>query len=111
MGCRANTRLSKDFDTNGSYHQLVIHLMCREAASARPYNLLAGLDLNRDGRLTDRYVDPATGQMVAWYSQRGNPTSLMDLRVTKAFAFGESRRIEVFAEVFNLFNTANFGNN
>jgi len=82
-----------------------------QAASARPYTLTAGVDLNRDGTNNDRYVDPATGHQVAVNSQRGDPTTLLDLRVTKFFTFRESRRLGVFAEFFNLFNTANFGQN
>jgi len=60
--------------------------------------------------LTDRYVDPATGQQVSVNSQRGDPFTLLDARVTKFFTVGrETRRVGVFAEFFNLFNTANFG--
>jgi hypothetical protein len=81
-----------------------------QAATARPYNLIAGLDLNGDGLLTDRYVDPATGQQVSVNSQRGDPFTLLDARVTKFFTVGrDTRRVGVFAEFFNLFNTANFG--
>jgi hypothetical protein len=81
-----------------------------QAATPRPYNLLAGVDLNSDGQLNDRYVDPATGTQVSVNSQRGDPFTLLDLRATKFFNMpGENRRLGVFAEVFNLFNTANFG--
>ena len=80
-----------------------------QAASARPYTLTAGLDLNRDGIINDRYVDPATGAQVAVNSQRGDPFLLMDLRATKFLTFSENRRLGLFAEFFNLFNTANFG--
>ena len=81
-----------------------------QAASARPYTLTAGQDLNRDGTNNDRYVDPATGTQVAVNSQRGDPTSVFDLRTTKFFTLGGDRRIGVFAEAFNLFNASNFGN-
>jgi carboxypeptidase family protein len=81
-----------------------------QAATPRPYNLIAGVDLNADGQLNDRYVDPATGQQVSVNSQRGDPFWLLDARVTKFFTVGqESRKFSVFAEFFNLFNTANFG--
>ena len=33
----------------------------------------------------------------------------MDLRTTKFFQLGGDRRLGVFAEVFNVFNAANFG--
>jgi hypothetical protein len=81
-----------------------------QTATARPYNLTAGADLNADGQSNDRYVDPATGQQVSVNSQRGDPFTLLDARVTKFFAIGQqNRRLGVFAEFFNVFNTANFG--
>jgi hypothetical protein len=81
-----------------------------QAASARPYTLTAGSDLNGDGNNNDRYIDPATGQQVAVNSARGDNTFVLDLRTTKFFALGAERRIGVFAEFFNLLNTVNFGN-
>jgi hypothetical protein len=83
------------------------------AATARPYNLTAGRDLNADGTNNDRYVDPATGQQVSVNAGRGNALALLDVRATKFFRLGgqERRRIGVFAEMFNLFNRANFGEN
>jgi hypothetical protein len=83
-----------------------------QVATPRPYNLVDGRDLNRDGQTTtlDRWVDPATGQQVSVNSQRGDPFVLLDCRVTKYFAVGQAnRKLGVFAEFFNLFNTANFG--
>ena len=80
-----------------------------QAASARPYNLTAGSDLNGDGANTDRWIDPATGQQVHINAGRGDNTVVMDLRTTKFVELGGERRIGFFAEVFNLFNTANFG--
>jgi len=81
-----------------------------QTATARPYNLLAGLDLNADGQLQDRYVDPATGQQVSVNSQRGDPFVLLDARVTKFFTVGQrNQKVGVFAEFFNVLNRANFG--
>jgi len=82
-----------------------------QLASARPYQLTAGADLNADGTNNDRYIDPATGQQVSYNAGRGDPTYLFDLRTTKFFNLGagDSRRVGVFVEAFNLFNTANFG--
>jgi len=81
-----------------------------QAATARPYNLEAGTDVNADGTGTnDRWIDPATGQQVSINSQRGDPTMLVDLRTTKFFELGGEKRLGVFAEVFNVFNTVNFG--
>ena len=82
-----------------------------QAASARPYTLTAGADLNADGTNNDRYIDPATGKQVSVNSARGDNTLLLDLRTTKFFGLGGARRIGVFAELFNIFNTANFGGN
>jgi carboxypeptidase family protein/TonB-dependent receptor-like protein len=86
-----------------------------QAATPRPYNLIDGTDLNADGQTLnalsyDRYIDPATGQQVSYNSQRGDPFVLFDARVTKYFTVGqENRKLGVFVEFFNLFNTANFG--
>ena len=82
-----------------------------QLASARPYNLTAGADLNADGTNNDRYIDPATGTQVSYNAGRGDPTYLVDLRTTKFFDLGGAggRKLGVFVEAFNLFNTANFG--
>jgi hypothetical protein len=80
-------------------------------ATARPYNLLAGVDLNGDGSINDRYVDPATGQQVSVNAGRGDPLLLVDMRATKFFTLNghERRRLGIFAEIFNVLNTVNFG--
>jgi hypothetical protein len=80
-----------------------------QIASPRPYNLTAGTDLNADGVNNDRYIDPATGQQVSVNSARGDKTAVFDIRATKFFDVS-GRRIGVFIEGFNLFNTVNFGN-
>ncbi len=82
-----------------------------QAASARPYNLTAGTDLNVDGNNNDRYVDPATGKQVSLNAARGDNTFVFDIRSTKFFALGGGgeRKIGLFAEFFNVFNTDNFG--
>ena len=81
-----------------------------QIGSARPYTLLAGTDLNRDGTNNDRYVDPATGRDVGVNSQRGEASWNLDFRASRFFAFGAERRLAVFAEVYNVTNKANFGN-
>ena len=80
-----------------------------QIASARPYNLTAGRDLNADGQNNDRWVDPANGQQVSLNTGRGDKTVVLDLRTTKFFELGGDRRIGVFAEFFNLFDTVNLG--
>jgi hypothetical protein len=71
--------------------------------------LTAGTDLNADGNNNDRYVDPATGQQVSLNSARGDNTFVFDLRSTKFFGLGGEKKVGLFAEFFNLLNTANFG--
>jgi hypothetical protein len=78
-------------------------------ASARAYNLTAGSDLNADGTNNDRWVNPATGKQVSINAGRGDQTFLFDIRTTKFVPFGGERRLGVFVEFFNLFNTANHG--
>jgi hypothetical protein len=80
-----------------------------QASSARPYNLTAGSDLNRDGTNNDRYIDPGTGQQVSLNAARGDKTVVLDLRTTKFVELGGDRRLGLFAEFFNVFNTVNFG--
>ena len=81
-----------------------------QTASARPYNLTAGSDLNADGNNNDRYIDPATGQQVSINAGRGDATYVFDMRATKFVSLGSTdRRVGLFAEFFNLFNTVNFG--
>ena len=36
-----------------------------QAATPRPYKLLAGVDVNGDGQANDRFVDPSTGTAVS----------------------------------------------
>jgi hypothetical protein len=79
--------------------------------SATPYNLIAGTNVSKTGTNNDHYVDPATGQPVSFDSQRGDATWDWDARVSKFFKVGkETRRIGVFAEIYNITNRANFGN-
>ena len=80
-----------------------------QTASARPYNLTAGSDLNADGINSDRWIDPATGQQVSLNAGRGDPTVALDLRATKFFPLGGERRIAVFAEIFNVLDNVNLG--
>ena len=80
-----------------------------QAATARPYNFTAGADLNADGTNNDRWIDPATGKQVSINSGRGDPTVLLDMRLTKFLALGGERRLATFVEVFNVMNTVNFG--
>jgi hypothetical protein len=81
-----------------------------QTASARPYNLTIGSDVNADGNNNDRYIDPATGQQVSINSGRGDATYVFDMRATKFVSLGSAdRKVGLFGEFFNLFNTVNFG--
>ncbi len=79
--------------------------------SGRPYNVLAGADLNGDGSSTsDRArrnpADPA--------SSLGRNTGLLpsqaavDLRVSRRFGLGGGTSLDAIVEAFNLFNRTNF---
>jgi hypothetical protein len=71
------------------------------ARSALPYNVTTGDDNNRDTYQTDR---PAG---VSRNSARGGDFWQVDARLSKVFG-SNSRRIELIAEVFNLFNHSNW---
>ncbi|MGQ0733418.1 MAG: TonB-dependent receptor [Acidobacteriota bacterium] len=83
-------------------------------ASGRPYNILAGADLNGDGnggafppdRARSNPADPST-------SVRRNAGTLphqaaLDLRVSRRFRLGDRAHIDGIFEVFNLFDRTNF---
>jgi hypothetical protein len=100
--------------------------------SSRPFGARAGIDLNRDGAVTD-YVPGTTRNVFnrgdddtylalvnAWRTQNGRApiaaSQLMtdefnrfDVRVSKQISLGGGRRADVIAQVFNLFGTDSFG--
>src|SRR5262245_25425563 len=98
-----------------------------QVGSPRAYTLADGTDLNGDGNNNDRLrVD---GQPVPRGSQRGgflraldpqgrivagDPVSgrffLTDIRVSKYIKFGDTAKLGLFFESFNLFDTLNPGN-
>ncbi|MGB7622279.1 MAG: TonB-dependent receptor [Terriglobia bacterium] len=102
-----------------------------QLASARPYDFLAGRDLNGDGRSTnDRVCVGSTlttvistpgcqevsinilrGGVFADGSKAPGRFFETDLRVTKTFSFKDRYKALGYLEFYNLFNTANFGNN
>ncbi len=74
------------------------------ANSARPFNLLAGTELNHD-RHSDTDRPPFAGRNTGI----GPNFWTFDLRVGRKFPLGsESRALELMAEGFNLFNRLNF---
>lgn len=99
-----------------------------QAASPRAYTLIQGTDRNGDGINNDRYLDPATNQIVARGSARGgfdikldsagrivagDPVSArtftLDMRVSKYLKFTDQMKLGLFFEAFNLTNNVNFG--
>jgi Carboxypeptidase regulatory-like domain/TonB dependent receptor/TonB-dependent Receptor Plug Domain len=71
--------------------------------SGRPANPLTGLDSNRS------HAFPLSARPLALGRNSLNTPALatLDLRVLKYFPFGGAKRLDVVAEVFNLFNSAN----
>jgi hypothetical protein len=86
--------------------------------SGRPYNkpgtnrLNIGAPIVIPGAVLDRFDGPAvigTGQVVPRNALKGFPLYKVDLRVTKTTRLAGSVRLSLQAEVFNLFDHANFG--
>ena len=71
--------------------------------SGRPANPLTGLDSNRS------HAFPLSARPLGLGRNSLNTPALatMDLRALKYFPFGGAKRLDVVAEVFNLFNSAN----
>jgi hypothetical protein len=71
--------------------------------SGRPVNPLTGLDSNRTNAF------PLSSRPLGFgrNSLQTPATVTIDLRVLKYFPLGESRRLDLVAESFNLFNRAN----
>lgn len=86
-----------------------------QLASARPYSILPDCvcDINRDGVTNDRdSVNPGVDDQtkLPLNNQRGDSFSQLNVRVSKFFKFGETKRLGLFFEAFNVFNTGNYGN-
>ena len=88
-----------------------------QLASARRYSILpasgsrGGGDINQDGNFNDRETRDGNDQHhLPPGTERGDNLAQFDLRVSKFFRQGERKKLSVFFEAFNLFNTGNFGN-
>ena len=86
-----------------------------QLASARPYSIFPAClcDINRDGVTNDREsVNPGVDDQnkLPINSERGDRFSQLNVRVSKFFKFGETKKLGLFFEAFNVFNTGNFGN-
>lgn len=75
--------------------------------SGRPYNLLAGVDLNQNG-------DNPPGDRPLSLGRNAGVTkgfSSVDLRLQRNFKFRETMSLQATVEIFNLFNRVNFNTN
>ena len=84
-----------------------------QLASGRPYTISSGRDTNHDGVVNDMYSISGNPQdSVRLKDQlRGDPFFQTDVRVQKTFKFGERVKLSLLADMFNLLNQVNFGNN
>lgn len=73
--------------------------------SGLPFTPIFGDDINNDGNDNDRAI--VNGVVVGRNSYRQPYAFDLDMRVVKTFKFGETKRIEVLAEVFNLTRNTN----
>jgi Carboxypeptidase regulatory-like domain/TonB dependent receptor-like, beta-barrel len=73
--------------------------------SKTPYNVILGIDTNRDGTTTN---DLPSG-VDRFNSARGADFKQFDLRASKRFGLGSRAHVELIAEVFNLLNSKNPG--
>jgi hypothetical protein len=84
-----------------------------QVASARPWSVFPSCvcDSNRDGVvLEDRASRDGNDQHhLPPNTMRGDNFQQLNVRVSKFFNFGEQRKLGLFFEAFNVFNTANFG--
>ncbi len=91
-----------------------------ELTSGNPFNVLSGRDDNLDGLFNDRAVVDDSNRARAEAAGQDLPDGLqprnsarnpsfynVDLRVTKAFDFGEPGQLELLFELFNVFNNPN----
>jgi hypothetical protein len=83
-------------------------------ASGRPYNVLAGADLNGDGNGGATAPDRARANPTDPSSSVGRNSATLprqatvDLRVSRRFPLGGRVRLDGIFEVFNLFNRTNY---
>jgi len=84
------------------------------AASGRPFDILAGADLNGDGdgggppseRARTNLADSST--TIARNSGRMPATASVAVRISRRFTVGRNVHVDPMLEVFNLFNRTNF---
>jgi outer membrane receptor for ferrienterochelin and colicin len=74
--------------------------------SGFPINAIVGTDVNRDTVNSDRPL-LAPGVIMPRNNFRNRPVYNVDLRIQKGFKFGETRRLVISLEMFNIFNLMN----
>ena len=77
------------------------------AASARPYNITVGQDVNGDGANTDRPFDYTTATFLGRNTGRGTPVYETSLFLQRTFDIRDRLSLELRAEAFNIFNHPN----
>jgi hypothetical protein len=83
-----------------------------QTSSPRAYSIFPSCvcDINRDGVTVDRESRDGNDQHhLPPNTVRGDNFMQLNVRVSKFFNFGERRKLGLFFEAFNVFNTANFG--
>ena len=85
-----------------------------QLGSARPYNVFPACvcDINKDGVTFNERESPDGNDQhhLPPGTRRGDSFSQLNVRVSKFFNFGETKKLGFFFEAFNVFNTGNFGN-
>jgi hypothetical protein len=77
-------------------------------ATARPYTLYSGLNPSGEGGGTQ--ILNSSGTFNGINTQRGADLFVLNARVTRTFKFGERMSLGAFAEIYNITDRANFGN-
>jgi hypothetical protein len=77
--------------------------------SARPYTMSTPQDINGDGNVNDRAVVNDVPTSLDEF--RGSPYQQIDVRVSRDFRINDRVSVRPFAEMFNLLNRSNPGNN
>ena len=110
-------RLPWEFSVSGSYFY-GSGARYNPTSSTRPYSkpgtnrLNIGAPITIPAAVLDRWDGPAviaTGTTWTRNGLSGMPLHKVDTRVTKTVTFGNNMRVELLAEVFNLFNRKNYG--
>ena len=77
-------------------------------ASGRPFNLLAGFDLNGDSHEETDRPRLISGEVVGRNTGRGPAFYNFDIRLLRQFNAGENIQLQFIVEAFNLFNNVNY---